>query len=409
MAEVTEPAALLVLLVGGVFILVALIRGLLDPIGIPPLVGYIGLGLLLRLADHEWGLLSEPVVHHTFAFLANIAIVILLFRVGLETNPVELARKLPHSSVVFVGNLVVAALFGYAAAHYLLDLSFLSSLILATALAATSVGVSVAAWQEVGALNTPNGHMLVNVAELDDIAAVALFALLFAVIPVLEAGNGIPWGVVGTTAGSFLAKLALFTIGCILFARYLAIHMTQIGVRLEPRPRPMMTVVGVSFVIAAIGGYLGLSLAVGALFAGLVFSRDAGAWEHVSSFDLLYRYIAPFFFIEIGLMLNPEALLLGLELGGILLAAAVLGKLVGTFLPALAITHWRGAVLLGLSMVPRAEIAMLIVRQGQKLGDWAISDEIYAAMVVVTAGTCILAPLVLHPLLRRWQQAEPQP
>ncbi len=278
-------------------------------------------------------------------------------------------------------------------------------MIVATALAATSVGVSVAAWQEVGALNTGNGHLLVNVAELDDIAAVALFALLFAVIPILNAGDAVPWGLVGTTASGFLGKLVLFTAGCILFARYLAPYMTQLGLRMEPHPRPMMTVVGVGFVIAAIGGYLGLSLAVGALFAGLVFSRDPGAWEHVSSFDLLYRYIAPFFFIEIGLLLNPEALLLGLELGAVLLAAAVLGKLVGTILPALAITEWTGAVLLGVSMVPRAEIAMLIMHQGRKLGPWAVPDELYAGMVVVTAGTCVLAPLALRPLLQRWPQA----
>lgn len=406
MAEIAQPAALLVLLVGAMFVLVALVRGLFDPVGLPPLVGYLGLGLVLRIADQQWGLLADPEVRHAFEFLADIAIVILLFRVGLEANPRELAAKLPRSSLVFVGNLTVAALFGYGTAHYLLGLGNLTSLVIATALAATSVGVSVAAWQEMGALNTPNGHLLVNVAELDDIAAVALFALLFAVIPVLQAGDSVPWAVVGTTAASFAGKLVLFTAGCILFARYLATHMTRIGVRLEPHPRPMMTVVGVGFVIAAIGGFLGLSLAVGALFAGLVFSRDPGAWEHVSSFDLLYRYIAPFFFIEIGLMLNPEALLLGLELGGALLAAAILGKLAGTFLPALAITHWTGAVLLGLSMVPRAEIAMLIVHQGRKLGDWAVPDEVYAAMVVVTAGTCILAPLVLRPLLQRWPQTE---
>ena len=404
MPETAQPAVLLVLLVGAVFILVALIRGLLDPVGIPPLVGYLLLGLVLRVADGQWGFLAVPAIEHTFEFLADIGIVILLFRVGLETNPGKLVRKLPRSSVIFAGNLLVAALFGYVTAYYGLGLAAIPSLIVATALSATSVGVSVAAWQEVGALNTGNGHLLVNVAELDDIAAVALFALLFAVIPVLSGGNSVPWGLVGTTAGSFLGKLALFTAGCILFARYLAPYMTLLGVRLEPHPRPMMTVVGVGFVIAAIGGWLGLSLAVGALFAGLVFSRDPGAWEHVSSFDLLYRYVAPFFFIEIGLLLNPEALLLGLELGGVLLAVAILGKLAGTILPALGVTSWPGAVLLGVSMVPRAEIAMLIMHQGRQTVPGAVSDELYAGMVVVTAGTCILAPLVLRPLLQRWPQ-----
>ncbi len=52
-------------------------------------------------------------------------------------------------------------------------------------------------------------------------------------------------------------------------------------------------------------------------------------------------------------------------------------------------------------MVPRAEITMVVVDQGRRMGDWVVPPEVYAAAVVVTAGTCVLTPLVLRPLLAR--------
>jgi Kef-type K+ transport system membrane component KefB len=53
-------------------------------------------------------------------------------------------------------------------------------------------------------------------------------------------------------------------------------------------------------------------------------------------------------------------------------------------------------------MVPRAEIAMVIMDQARRQG--AVSEAIYAAMVVVSAGTCLLAPLLLRPLLGHWSR-----
>ncbi|HKK72436.1 MAG TPA: cation:proton antiporter, partial [Candidatus Krumholzibacteria bacterium] len=73
-------------------------------------------------------------------------------------------------------------------------------------------------------------------------------------------------------------------------------------------------------------------------------------------------------------------------------------------LPALWTTGTGGAVLVGVSMIPRAEIALVVMHQGRRLGEDVVSSELYSAMVVVSALTCLLTPLVLRPLLRRWPQ-----
>jgi len=44
---------------------------------------------------------------------------------------------------------------------------------------------------------------------------------------------------------------------------------------------------------------------------------------------------------------------------------------------------------------------MIIVERGQQLGDWAVPAELYAAFVLVSAITCLVAPIALSYLFRR--------
>jgi len=55
-------------------------------------------------------------------------------------------------------------------------------------------------------------------------------------------------------------------------------------------------------------------------------------------------------------------------------------------------------------MLPRAEIALIIMQRGSALGDWAVPSSVYGATVFVSAVTCLIAPLVLRPLFGRWPQ-----
>lgn len=65
------------------------------------------------------------------------------------------------------------------------------------------------------------------------------------------------------------------------------------------------------------------------------------------------------------------------------------------------------AVLLGLSMIPRAEIAMVIVYQCHQLGTGVVSDSVFAAMVLVAVMTSIVASLILRFLLTKQPHKAP--
>lgn len=272
---------------------------------------------------------------------------------------------------------------------------------MAIALTATSVGVSVGIWHEAGALDSPQSELLVDVAEMDDISGIILMALLFAVAPVLHRGANLEvWPIALKTGILLLLKLVLFALLCYGLAHYLESRITGFFRRFATPPAPMLVVVGLGFIMASLAGLLGFSLAIGAFFAGLVFSRDPDAVRIDAAFDSLYELFSPFFFVGLGRHLDPRGLSGALALGLALLLAGAAGKIVGHGFSALPVLGWSGALLLGVSMVPRAEIALIIMEQGLTLGEWAVPTEAYAAMVLVSAATCLFTPFVVRSLLK---------
>ncbi|WP_396254062.1 cation:proton antiporter [Halopseudomonas salina] len=298
-----------------------------------------------------------------------------------------------------MANLTLAAVLGYVTARYALGLELIASLAVGVAMTATSVGVSLASWEEQGLVDTHNGRLLLDVAELDDIAGVVLMGLLLAIIPTLQQANGQVWSILGSTAWNYAIKFTLFAAGCLLFSQYMEKPITHWSRRLETDSGVMQTMLGLAVLIAAISGWLGFSMAVGALFAGLVFSRDPEAVNREANYEDIYALLAPFFFIGIGREIELQALADSWTWGLILAAVAIGTKLVGVGLSAWPLIGRSSAMLLAVSMVPRAEITMVVAQQGKQLE--VLSEQLYAALVVVTAITSLLAPLVLRPMLRR--------
>lgn len=394
------PTSGLIVLVGAIAVLAPLLKAAFRRTSVPALIGFLFLGIGLRLVDNSLQFLDD-VARAVFAFLGGLGIVALLFRVGLESHLSAMLEKLSIASKVWVVNILVSGAAGFLAARLVLGLALIPSVIVAVAFTATSVGVAVAVWEERDLMKTESGQLLVDIAELDDISGLVLLAVLLGLLPAMRDGNGPQLLDVGGTAGLMLLKLGLFVGACYLFARYLEPYARRFSQRYELRRVGLtLTVAGTGIVIAGLADWLGLSLAVGAFFAGLAFSRDPEAVKTDKSFVYLYEFLTPFFFINIGLQLDLGAMLPALGLGWVLLLAAVIGKVLGA-----APLFWsHGPVVagvIGLSLVPRAEIAMIIMDRGRALGAWAVSDAVYGAMVFVSAATCILAPVLLRVVLER--------
>ena len=394
---------LLDLLIGVVIILAILFKSAFERLGLPALAGFIVLGFLLRIADDAVNLISAD-GHVVLEFLGRIGVFTILFRVGLESDLPGLVEKLPRATPIWISNVVLSGVPAYWVAHHWLEVPLIPSLFIAIALTATSIAVMAEIWNEAGAITSANGELMLDVAELDDVSAVALVALLLALVPVLhgETGGTIT-GALFDASATFLVKAFIFGAFCLMFARYAERHIARF-IKATAQPYGILFVAGIGIVIAALAAQLGFSFAIGALFAGLVFSRDPNVVRMETSFEPVHDFFMPFFFIAVGLSMDPQSLASASVLGGVLLVVAILGKVIGAGAPAYFTAGWSGAVLIGISMVPRAEIALIVARQGKDLGEWALTPEAYSALVLIVAVTCTLAPTVVRSLLRRWPQ-----
>lgn len=402
MDQVQTSLSLLVIIVGTLIVLNILIKSASERVGFPALAGYIVLGFVLRLSDTFLHVLPGSGTD-VFEFLAELGVVTLLFKVGLESDFTGLLRQLRTASLIWAGNVMVSFAAGYWASLVLLGLDIIPSLFVGIALTATSLGVSVGAWNECGAVSTEEGELLVDVAEMDDISSVLLMVLLFALVPVLHhEQEGSMLLILGREIFGIIVKMVLFVGICLLFSRFAERRVSEFFGKRPAPPKPVLIIAGIGFIMAALADMLGFSLAIGAFFAGLIFSRDPEAVKIEASFESLFELFSPFFFIGIGLQVEPGSLSAGAGVAGVLLAAAVTGKIVGNALPALRSTGLTGALLLGVSMIPRAEIAMIVMQRGQGHGAWAVPAHVFSGMVLVSIVTCVVPPFFIRSMLARW-------
>jgi len=314
---------LLLITLGAVLVLSPLTRGVCHRLGVPVSVGYITFGLAIGALVKSWDG-SSPVFSGAFEALAQLGVVALLFRVGLRSHTSALVEKLPDASLIWPSNVVGSLAIGYLISRYGLQWSVETSLVIATAFSATSIAVSVSVWDEAGKMDSDGGQTLLDVAELDDLSAAVFLAVLLGTLPVLLNGEGGLWLRVGTSSLEILTKLALFIFACYLFAHFVEADFTRFNRRLSDTPASLtISILGAGLVIAAFADFLGFSIAIGALFAGLAFSRDPEAVRTDGHFSYFYDFLTPFFFIHIGMQTDLAVLFKAVDVGLVLFVSAL--------------------------------------------------------------------------------------
>lgn len=392
-----------VLVFGLILIISTFMNYGLRTVGIPALTGYFVLGVILHLINERLLILEGPGIA-ILEFLANIGIVAMLLKIGLESKISELIKFLPKATVIWVGDILISGVFGFLSVYFLLDWGLIPSLFAATAFTATSVGISTSIWDEMHAIDTEAGQTLLDVAEMDDISGILLMGILFSVVPVLQEGaaESLAPGIL-SAVGLFVIKLVVFGFICIFLSRYVAEELIEILNRMHGRKGDIVVVVGLGLFVAAISGLLGFSFAIGAFFVGIILSGNRTKIKVDASFDAIYALFVPFFFIAIGFTIDLSGTTIIWSSLLIFMAAAFLGKFLGAGLGTWTSMGFEYAGIIGLSMIPRAEIFLIIMQRGYELGAWAVTSEIFTYSVILSAVSAIIVPILLRVNLKNKQ------
>lgn len=392
--------ALTLLCLASLMLVILVIRLCPKPLWLLPMLLYIGVGVALNALQLPN---TAPVLAESFLpllrLLAEAGLVMLLFQAGLSANLKELKAQLPLALRIWLSNVVLAAACGYLCARYLLHYDLLTSAFIAVALTATSVGVPVAIWSANGQLRSKLGNLLLEIAELDDISTIVLMAMLVALTPwLLNSGDS-------TAAADILLQMAGMMLGFIalalLFSRVIEPRLTRLLARFAHAHEQVLFVVATSLVLAAMSEFAGLSLAIGAFIAGLAFSRDRAIGREQAALQFVSESLTPFFFIGLGLQLSLQQAAPALLPALALTLAAIAGKVAGVALPMWRTFGATSALTVGVSMVPRSEVAMIVMQKGLALG---VASEAFMAMLWV-----VLLTVLFTALLAPWQLSKVPP
>jgi len=374
-----------------VFGVAKLLAELFERMRQPGLVGEILAGVLLGPSLLGW---IHP--NQMLSALAELGVLFLLFRVGLEVRSSELVRVGKTATIVAILGMIVPFLLGWAIMR-LWGAPSIESIFVGAAMVATSVGITAQVLASKGLLDHAASKIILAAAVIDDV----LGLIVLAVVSSMARG------------GINVTELVLTGVAAIVFtfvvAKWGSHAMGTIVPRLEVRLKAgevqFNLAVVVLFGLALLAMYAGVAAIIGAFLAGMALSESLQPRVH----DLangVSELLVPFFLVGIGLHLDLSVFsqVNTLILSVVILVAAVLSKLVGCGLGALSMGR-ANAFRVGAGMAPRGEVGMVVAQIGLNLG--VIPPSVYGVVVFMAVVTTLVAPPLLNLSFRNVPPARP--
>lgn len=363
--------------VGLVLLAAAAAGWLARRIGLPAVVGYLAVGLLI--SPFTPGYVADRDQIHV---LADVGVALLLFEVGIEINIDRLRKE--HRSLLAVPPLQVIVTLAISA----------GALMMAglTPAAAALVGLGIASSSSVVVVNItrsrrrttdpPTERAMLGLSVVQDIAVVVASVVLFGLIGI---NNREP-------------LVALLQFGAFVFVAVIVAWILPRVLR-ELRGESdlfLIVSVAVALAVAALGDIVfGVPLALAAFVAGLAISEGPTTSEARRRLLPFRDLFAVLFFVAVGSLIDPAALMSALPALGLVIGLVVVAKVGVNYLLARAGRLPRPLQLaVGLGQV--GEFSFVIVSVGVAAGvvpaAWFAAT--LGAVVVTIAVSAVMARMV---------------
>lgn len=328
------------------------------------------------------------ILNETIRQIGEISGIVILFIAGLEITPREFLRGGAASFTVGACGVIVPFFLGYYV-FITYGIGGLQSVLIATALTATSIAISVRVLSDLGKMQTREAKLILGAAIVDDILAIAVLSV---VTTMVQTGNLTP-NILDIT---FLILKILGIFAALVIAAVIIIPRLLNAERLWKARGSVEGIVTASFFGAsAIAAAVGLSPIVGAFAVGMAVASTKiikRVEEYVDKLEIIF---APLFFAIIGAQVNLTGINMEvLFLSAIVVAVAVFSKLVGCGLPAFIFLRNKSkAMKVGIGMVSRGEVGLIVAGIGITTG--ALSSNIYTTVIIMVAVTTLITPVWL--------------
>jgi CPA2 family monovalent cation:H+ antiporter-2 len=342
---------------------------------IPPLVGYLLAGVLV--GPHTPGFVADQALATE---LAELGVILLMFGVGLHFSLKDLLSVKAIAVPGAVVQIAAATVLGLGLA-YLLGWDTPAGLMFGLALSTASTVVLLRAMQERRLIETERGRIAVGWLIVEDIAMVLALVLLPALAGLLKGADGADparfsdplaaqlglgiWGVLGLTMGKVVAFVVLMLVVGRRVVPWILHFIAHTGSRELFRLAVLAIALGVAFGASKL---FGVSLALGAFFAGMIMSESELSHRAAEESLPLRDAFSVLFFVSVGMLFDPTSLLR--EPLPILatLFIILIGKSLAAFFIVLAFRHpVATALTISASLAQIGEFSFILAELGVKL------------------------------------------
>ena len=326
------------------------VAALFSRFGWPKVLGYILAGMVL--SGNTWGgsLLADVGSTRT---IGQLGVVFLMFVMGLSFSPKDVRRVRSVAFPAAVADTVVMTWLGYTVGTRVFGWPAVPSIFLGVAICDSATTLLAKVFDELGWSGRPFVKNVLGISLCEDVICVGAIALATGV----ASGEGMSIAALGTSLGGlFLFFLTVLVAGFVLVPRLL----DSVGKRGDGESL-VLTALGVCFFVSYLAYVFDFSLALGAFLVGLVASTSGMRRRLVGLVAPLKAMFSAVFFVSIGLLVDPAALVRCLPETVLVAVVIVVGKALNIGIASVAAgTDVKGAVQNGLALAQTGEFAFMV-------------------------------------------------
>jgi Kef-type K+ transport system membrane component KefB len=291
---------------------------------------------------------------------------------------------------------------------------------------ATAVSLTMVSLQSEGLHKSPIATRIMTSALLDDIASLALVAMLVPIASGQEAANAADIVYIASKAVAFF--LVVTFLGAWLFPHDMRGWLRKVpfigsyGVRhlIAFGRHSTQTVLLLALLVGLLAHQFGFHPAIGAYMAGLIIREEYFSLELVSGSyadtkrivdSAAYSWIGPVFFVVLGtkLIFDLDIAASVIPHIAMMVAAIFVSQIVSAGLAARYTSgmDWRGSVMIGFGMLGRAELAFVVMDIAYVQNKILTTEAFYTLM-----GTAFILNILVPITIRLWKPvylAQPDP
>ena len=289
----------------------------------PMVIGFILAGMIIGPYTPLFNFILNVEVLNLFA---EIGIILLLLIVGMEF-PLEKLRKIGRKAfVIAISEALGTFVAGYIVGYYALNFSFFDSLFLALAISVTSSVLVMRVLEELNVIREEASLLILGVCVIEDIIIISMLAILQS----LGSTGNLSISEIGISVGSVIAFIAaMIIVGSKIVPRV----VNFIG-RLNKPDLLIITILGIVFSLSYIAYEIGISIATGAFFAGVLIAESKVQVVSKVMATPIRDMFAALFFVSVGALMDITLLPIFILPAIILILVSIIAKFSAVFLAA---------------------------------------------------------------------------